>query len=189
MTNSNKPPTRFGLESCQDMHEKLKWEADKLEKSWGVYDTFNFVVTAHHLYVDWIDSCGSPELIAKKSSLPDPAKKVMQAIADLVNGNKHYKLTEGRSLKRQVVTKVYKPIIGDYYAYFVAGPMVYVDFGDFNLSMMELMHQVLGYFEWLFKDGDITFPLALQNHLNMCITRPEKMLQDQETAMRHSLEQ
>jgi len=43
--------------------------------------------------------------------------------------------------------------------------MVYVDFGDYSLSMMELVDQVLGYFKWIFEDGDIAFPLELQNQL------------------------
>ena len=40
--NSNNPSTRFGLETCEDMYEKLRWEAARLEEEWGVYDTFNF---------------------------------------------------------------------------------------------------------------------------------------------------
>jgi hypothetical protein len=165
MTNSSRPLTRFGLETCQDMYEKLKWEAHRLEDGWGVYDTFNFVVTAHHLYVDWIDNCGDPEVKAKKLSLPESAKMVLQSIINLANGNKHWILTNKRSLERQVITKVYEPIVGDWYAYFIAGPMVYVDFGDYSLSMMELVDQVLGYFKWIFEDGDIAFPLELQNQL------------------------
>lgn len=173
MTKSSKPPTRFGLETCLDMYEKLKWEAQRLEDGWSVYDTFNFVVTAHHLYVDWIDSCGSPEAKAKKLSLPEPAKIVLQSIIDLANGSKHWKLTRVKSLERQVVTKVYEPVRGDWYAYLVAGPMVYVDFGDYRLSMMELMHQVLGYFQWILEDGDIAFPLELQSQLELRRICPE----------------
>lgn len=173
MTNSSKPPTRFGLETCQDMYDKLKLEAQRLEDGWSVCDTFNFVVTAHHLYNDWIDNCGSPEAKAKKCSLPEPAKMVMQSIVDLANGNKHWQMTNKRSLERQVVKKVHERIVGDWYAYLVAGQMVYVDFGDYRLSMFELMHQVLGYFKWIFEDGNIAFPLELQNQLELCRIRPE----------------
>lgn len=167
MTAPSKPSTRFGLETCQDMHGKLKRDAQRLEDGWSIDDTFNFVVTAHHLYDDWIEKCGSPEAKAKKLSLPEPAKTVLQAIYDLANGNKHWKLTYKKALERQNVTKVYERTRGDWYAYFVAGPMVYVEFGDYRLSMMELMHQVLGYFKWIFEDGDIAFPLELQNQLEL----------------------
>lgn len=95
------------------MYEKLKWEAQRLEDGWSVYDSFNFVVTAHHLYHDWIKNCGSPEEKAKKCSLPEPAKMILQSIVDLSNGNKHWKLTNKETLERQVVTKVYEPIRGD----------------------------------------------------------------------------
>jgi len=167
MTKTNKPPTRFGLETCQDMYEKLTWEAQRLENGWSVYDTFNFVVTAHHLYIDWIDSCGNPETRAKKILLPEPAKMVLQSIIDLANGNKHWKMTNEKSLERQVITKAHEPIIGDAYAYFFAGPMVYVEFGDYILSMRALMDLVLGYFKWIFLDGDIVFPQELQNQLEL----------------------
>lgn len=167
MTKFSKPPTRFGLETCQDMYEKLKWEAHRLEDGWSVYDSFNFVVTAHHLYHDWIKNCGSPEAKAKKCSLPEPAKIVLQSIVDLSNGNKHWKLTNEKTLERQVVTKVYEPIRGDWYAYFVAGPMVYVELGDYILSMTELVYQVISYFKWIFEDGDIAFPLELLNRLEL----------------------
>jgi hypothetical protein len=165
MPKSSNPPTRFGLETCQDMYKKLKWEAQRLEDGWSVYDTFNFVVTAHHLYADWIDQCGSAAVQEKTRSLPAPAKMVLQSIADLANGNKHWKIEHKNTVKRQVVTKVYERLRGDWYAYFVAGPMVYVEFDGYILSMMTLMHQVLGYFKWIFEDGDIAFPLELQNQL------------------------
>src|SRR3989338_9524492 len=106
MTKITKPSTRFSLETCQDMYEKLKWEAQRLENGWSVYDSFNFVVTAHHLYHDWIENCGSSETIEKKLSLPESAKMVMQTIIDLSNGNKHWQMTNENSLKRQVVTRV-----------------------------------------------------------------------------------
>jgi len=82
-------------------------------------------------------------------------------------------MTHPNSLKSQVVTEVHEKIVGDWYAYFVAGPMVYVDFGDYRLSMFELMHQVLGYFKWIFEDDNIAFPLELQNQLELCRIRPE----------------
>lgn len=174
MTQTPKPPTRFGLETCQDMYEKLKWEAQRLEEGWSVYGTFNFVVTAHHLYVDWIKSCGSQDAKAKKASIPAPAKLVLQSIVDLSNGNKHWKMEKENSIKKQVITKVDEPIIGDWYSYLVVGPMAYVDFDNYSLSMMELTYQVLGYFKWIFEDGDIAFPRELLNHLETCRTGSSK---------------
>ena len=165
MTKPRNPSTRFGLETCQDMYEKLKWEASRLEDGWSVYDTFNFVVTAYHLYIDWIDKCGSPEEREKKHLLPESAKMVLQSIVDLANGNKHWELSHKGSLKHQVVKSVHKRTRGDWYAYFVAGPMVYVEFGDYVLSMRGLMYQVLGYFKWIFEDGDVAFPRELQDQL------------------------
>ncbi len=178
MTKSSKPLTRFGLETCQDMYEKLKCEARRLENGWSVYDTYNFVVTAHHLYIDWIDNCGSPEAKAKKFSLPEHAKMVLQSIIDLANGNKHWKMTNEKTLERQVITKTHEPIRGDWYAYFVAGPMVYVEFGDYILSMRTLKNLVIGYFKWIFEDGDAVFPHELQNQLELCRINSESLSPD-----------
>jgi hypothetical protein len=46
------------------------------------------------------------------------------------------------------------------------GPLS-VELDGYILSMMNLMHQVLGYFKWIFEDGDIAFPLELQNQLEL----------------------
>ncbi|WP_139176672.1 hypothetical protein [Nitrosospira multiformis] len=93
---------------------------------------------------------------------------VLQSIVDLANGNKHWELTHDKSLERQVITEVYERTINDWYAYFIAGPRVYIVFGDYKLSMMELIHQVLGYFKWIFEGGDIALPLELQRQLELC---------------------
>lgn len=167
MTKSAYPATRFNLDTCQDMHEKLKWEAQRLQNGWSVYDSFNFVITAHHLYYDWIKSCGSQCVIDKKNSLPTLAQTVMQAIADLSNGNKHWQITSPKTQERQVITRVYEPVINDWYAYFITGPMVYVEFGDYKVSMATLVNQVLGYFKWIFEDCEITFPVELLEHLEL----------------------
>lgn len=164
-------PTRFGLETCQNMFDKLKWEAHRLEDGWNVYDTFNFVVTANHLYIDWIRDCGSQEAKKKKDLLPKLAKMVMQTIIDLSNGGKHWRMTNERSLSRQVITIAPERGINDWHAYFIAGSMVYVEFDDYKLSMRQLRDLVLGYFQWVFEDEDVVFPEELQDQLEACRIR------------------
>jgi len=164
-----KPPTRFGLETCQDMYAKLKWEAHRLEGNWSAYDTFNFVVTANHLYVDWINRCGSQENKAKRGALPESAKIVMQSVIDLSIGCKHWKVEQESSLKRQVISAPPERCINDWGAYLDGkqnGAMWFFACGDYRLSMMELRELVLGYFKWIFEDDAISFPLALQNQLD-----------------------
>ncbi|MDP2143847.1 MAG: hypothetical protein Q8J80_06910 [Gallionella sp.] len=168
MTKHNKPSTRPGLETCLDMYEKLQWESQRLECGWSVYDTFNFVVTVNHLYVDWIRDCGSQEAKDKKAALPEFALLVMQAVVDLSNGAKHWQMTKDHSLKNQVITKAPERGINDWHAYFISGPMLYVEFGDYKLSMRELRDQVLGYFKWIFVDGDSDFPKTLQSQFEKC---------------------
>ena len=53
---------RLPIDSCEALFEKLKWDFQQLEKDWtSPYTTFNFVVTAYHLYQDWIKRAGSHE--------------------------------------------------------------------------------------------------------------------------------
>lgn len=149
----SKAPTRLALHTCEELVEKLKWDATRLEDGWRAYDSFNFVITAHHLFVDWIDSCGSPAAKENKAKLPKAALLVFQAIADLANGSKHWQMTRAGSLKNQIVTGVSEPVIGDWYSYFIAGPVVYVDFDRYSLSMVAIVGQVLGWFQWIFEDA------------------------------------
>ena len=173
MTNPDKPPTRFGLETCEDMYEKLKWEAARLEEGWSTYDTFNFVVTANHLYVDWLRVCGRLDQTAKRDLLPAPAALVMQAIVDLSNGSKHWHMTHEKSLERQVTTKVHERIRGNWDAYLKSGPMIFVEFSDYILSMRALRDLVLGYFEWILAEGSNPFPAELSQQLEQCRIRAE----------------
>lgn len=176
MVKSLKPPTRFGLETCQDMHAKLKWEARRLEDGWGTYDTFNFVVTANHLYVDWIDNCDSQKIKAKRNSLPGPARMVMRSIIDLSIGCKHWQIKQPKSLERQVLRTLPERGINDWHTYLHAEPngvMWFFEFADYKLSMMELRDLVLLYFKWIFEDDAIIFPPELQNQLEKYKTSPE----------------
>lgn len=171
MTNPCKPQTRFGLETCQDMHEKLKLDARRLEDSGSAYDIFNFVVTANHLYADWIDNCGSQENKSKRESLSAPEKMVMQCIVDLSIGGKHWQMTNKNSLERQVVKSHPERCINDWHAYLCGeqnGVILFFEFGSYRLSIIELKDLVLGYFKWIFEDHNTThFPADLQNQLEL----------------------
>ncbi len=95
----------------------------------------------------------------------------MKAIADLSNSSKHWQITHPNTVKNQVIREVHESAICDYYAYCIAGLMVYVDFDNYRLSILELVWQVLGYFKWIFKDGDIAFPVELLDQLERCRIR------------------
>lgn len=168
MTVFHKPPTRFGLETCQDMYAKLKWDAQNLANGWKIYDIYNFVVTANHLYVDWINNCGSPESKAKKGLLPESAKKVMQSIIDLSISCKHWKSEHDSSLKRQIINSPPERCINDWGAYLEGHPegvMLFITFDGYKLSIKELTGLVLSYFKWIFEDDATAFPYELQNQL------------------------
>jgi hypothetical protein len=161
MSELEKSAARFDVNSCNDMYAKLLFEVNRLENGWSEFDSMNFVFTAHHLYVDWISRCGTSHAQSKKAELPPGPVLVMQAVIDLSNGNKHWKVDRPGSLKKQVVTNVTSPLRGDWYSYLVAGPMVYIELNDYCISMRELTLQVCGYFAWILDENLSHFPSEL----------------------------
>ena len=165
--DEEKRATRLVLKNAMDLFEKLKWEKARLENGWGVYDSFNFIVTAHHLYVDWLkEENGATEIsVAKKNRLPSSIKTIFQAVVDISNGSKHWKLTNKQSLDRQVVTNVDGPITGDWWSCLIGGPMVYIDFDSYSASMMEFSELIVGALTWVLDAGDDPFPSKLTDWL------------------------
>lgn len=162
-----KADTRMALETPRDLFAKLRWEEDRLTKTWGVYESYNFVVTAWHLYSDWLKTeCGaSAEQLERKKLLSQGAKDVFGAVRDLANGAKHWKMTKTWSLNEQVVTKVEGPVIGDWLSFVDDRPMMYITFTDYSLSIAELSAFVMRYFEWIFDGEGSVFPDELTNNL------------------------
>lgn len=77
------PNPRLPLDTMEQMFDKLKWEEARLTESWSVYDSFNFIVTAHHLWFDWTNNVGSAEQNARAAALPDDAKLFRQVLIDV----------------------------------------------------------------------------------------------------------
>jgi len=152
---SENAPTRLALDTAEDMFEKLKWDEQQLVESWGVYPTFNFIVTAHHLYFDWIikGRGAKPEQTERARRLPPNGKLLFQAITEVSNGTKHWKLTRKDVLEHQVVTDVSKPEVSDYDSYFF-GEMIYLSYNGYRLSMSAASALIMRYFEWIIYGGD-----------------------------------
>lgn len=142
------PNPRLPLDTAEQMFDKLKWEEARLVESWSVYDSFNFVVTAHHLWFDWLANVGTPEQRDRAHALPADAKMVFQAAADVSNGTKHWRMDRPGSKKRQVVSEVTEPICAGYDSYFF-GDMVHFEFGEYFMSMGELSALIMAYLEWI----------------------------------------
>jgi hypothetical protein len=155
---SAKPSPRLPLHTVEDMFDKLKFEETRLLESWSVYDSFNFIVTAHHLYYDWI-LCGkasTKEQTERAKGLPADAQTVFQAIIDISNGSKHWELDNKKSIDRQVVAEVTEPMCAGWDSYFL-GDMVFFRFGAQFVSMAEISSLVMAYFEWvIFGEGKKT---------------------------------
>ena len=156
----NKPSPRLPLDSVEELFDKLKWEETRLVDSWGVYDSWNFLLTAHHLYHDWFGGKKlSPATDEQKgrrllieNTLPS-IKKLFHAISDVANGNKHFDLDSAK--KKQIVHEATEPEISDYDSYFY-GEMIYISFDDYRVSMFAGSEMVIRCLDWIIYGGDQT---------------------------------
>ena len=150
---------RLPIDSCEALFEKLKWDYIQLENDWSSsYCTFNFVVTAYHLYQDWIKQAGTAEQKRRLANLPENGKLLFNVWRDVTNATKHWQLNE-RSQNQRVVNEVSGPVVGDWYSYFVAGPVLYVRVGDALPSLCELAEITIWCFKWLL-GGEEDFEFA-----------------------------
>lgn len=157
--SATNPVPRLPIDSCEALFEKLKWDFRLLEKEWSSsFCTFNFVVTAYHLYQDWIKRAGTEEQLRRKSELPENGKLLFEVWRDITNATKHWELNE-RSQNQQVVNEVFSPQIGDWYAFLVAGPVIYIQVGEAQPSLPELAHVTILCFKWLIH-GEQEFTFA-----------------------------
>lgn len=155
---------RIPIDTCEGLFEKLKWDYLQLQEGWTEYRTFNFVVTAYHLYADWINSAGTRDQKRRKNNLPAPALKLFATLRDVTNSSKHWKL-DGKAKKKQIVSEVSKPEMADWYAYLIAGPVVYVSVDSARPSMPELGSLTIACFDWILQGDQVAFPVALTEKL------------------------
>ncbi|MDP2248510.1 MAG: hypothetical protein Q8J65_10290 [Nitrosomonadales bacterium] len=164
----------FGISSSKDMFEKLKYESLDLQKNWlNTYTTFNFLVTAWHLFEDWKKS-DDPRSLSRikrqKKKLPSEMILVLDVIRDLVNGSKHFKLTP-EAVKNRRVTYVHTGKEVGWYDFFFHEnlPAVTVD-GHWYLSIRLINNIAMSYFEWVFDDTSSVkhFPTDLLQAINYC---------------------
>jgi len=155
---------RIPIDTCEGLYDKLKWDYEQLEEGWTEYRTFNFVVTAYHLYADWIDKVGTRKQKQRKNKLPAQAQKLFFTLRDITNSSKHCEL-DASGRKKQIVSEVSKPIIADWYAYFIAGPVMYVLVDSARPSLPELASLTLECFDWLLRASEDAFPTLLLERL------------------------
>lgn len=154
--SQQKSSPRLPIDTCEALFEKLKWDYIQLEKDGSsTYCAFNFVVTAYHLYQDWLPNAGTVEQKERRAALPDKGQLLFKVLRDVTNATKHWEL-HARSQSQQVVSSVSTPQIGDWYAYLIAGPVSYMQVGDSRPSIIELADVSIQCFKWLI-EGEQSF--------------------------------
>lgn len=146
----------LGIDSSKAMFEKLKYESSRLQQGWHPYDTFNFLVTAWHLFEDWAKSDDSRALSRMKRQrkrLPRPMNLVLDIIRYLVNGSKHFHLTPNAAAKRRVCEVHTGEEVG-WYEYFFHEDLPAVTVDDHWYFSIRVLHNlIMRYFEWTFDDS------------------------------------
>jgi len=151
------PSPRLPIDTVEQLFDKLKWEEARLDDSWSVYDSWNFVLTAHHLYHDWIGGqkvfAATPEQLKSRSTVQsEPVlEQFFFAIKNIADGSKHFDLDGAK--KKQIVKGIGQREISDYDAY-IFGDMIFIPYGDYHVSMSAGSAILMRCLEWIIYDGD-----------------------------------
>jgi len=151
-----KPSPRLSINTVEELFDKLKWDERRLLQSWGVYESWDFVLTAHHLYKDWIGGRTSQATTLQKERWIQIEKKdclarFFEAIGNVADGNKHFDLDWSK--KKQIVDQVTDPEVSDYDSY-LFGEMPHIKYNGHHVSMYAGSAVVMCCFQWIIYGGD-----------------------------------
>jgi hypothetical protein len=179
----------IGINSSFDMYAKLRHESIRLQADWrNSFDTFNFLVTAWHLYHDWpkCEPKGSlTRLKRHRSQIPEEMVFVLDIVKDITNGSKHFYLTKEASTKR-VVNEIHNGEEYGFYEFFFRESIPGLDANSGKLKgyfSIRVLHNILmRYFDWVF-DEEVpvsSFPKQIVEAINYCdlVNRPQFVSED-----------
>jgi len=164
------PAPRIPLNTPEDLLDKLKLDYKELDNGRAEYKAFNFVVTAYHLFEDWIKKSPKSDLRLKKprkrcENLPANARKLFDVLRDITNASKHFQLNE-KSRNKQIVTDVSTPQIRDMHSFYNNRPVLYVTVEDACPSLSELACLTLECITWILQGDSDVFPPELIDRLD-----------------------
>ena len=143
------PSPRLPIDSCESLFEKLKFDYSQFQNDWtSTYFAFNFIITAYHLYQDWINKSGTKEQMQRKELLSPDGKKLFEVLRDITNATKHFSLFE-KNQQKQIAGSISGPIIGDWAAYFFHGPVLYVTVGNSRPNFVQISKATISCFNWI----------------------------------------
>ncbi len=164
----------LGIYSSKDMFEKLKYESLRLQKDWqSSYDSFNFLVTAWHLFQDWpkSDATRSPSRLKRqKNRLSTEMILVLDIVRDLTNGSKHFTL-DPKAAKNRRVDEVHTGNEVGFYQYFFHEDLPAVTVETHWYFSIRVLHNILmQYFTWVFNDSvsEKNFPSEISEAILYC---------------------
>lgn len=164
----------LGLSGCRDLFQKLTIEGQELGPNWNPYDCFNFVITAWHLYKDWIkaDRLQAPRLALnkiEKARTPAEMQLVLDALGDVANASKHV-APKTKNQSPKVVTATHGQLEPDFYSWFFHEDMPGVTVENRYFSIRVLRNILLRYFSWVFDDSTSVeeFPAEILEAIAYC---------------------
>lgn len=162
------PSPRIPLHTCEDLFAKLEWEYTQLQHGWTEYCAFNFVITARHLYEDWVKSAGTKGQKARKGVIAAHANGglLIRALRDIANASKHWELDKGNKPK-QIVAEISSPEIADAHAYFITGEVPYIKIGRARPSMPMLAEMTVKCLDWIVNGSGKVIPRAIEDELKI----------------------
>jgi len=169
MKNDQNRTILYGLNTCHDIFEKLKYETKLLDDDPSLFNWFNFSLTAWHLYRDWLPKDPKrPALFKdKKQHTPQRMIDTINVLRDLAIGNKHLTFWNGPWTNKKV-TDAHPPDIRSLWSFITNKPQIGIWLDQTYYTMQEIKGLALSYFEWLFDDSvpHTQFPKKITKLLN-----------------------
>lgn len=172
MHNQNNIRFTFGFDTAKGVFEKLKRDVAILEADYRNKDAiFNFVITAYHLYDDWLkkDPLISQLQRDKYNSTKNELKDLIGALYAVANSSKHSVLKEYKvnNVDFNVVGTSYGEVT-DWLSFYLAKfPTINTKEAQYDLWQLDKVY--VEYLEWVFNDQIIssTLPHSLEVKLNL----------------------
>jgi hypothetical protein len=170
---------RIGINSSFDMYAKLLHESARLKADWrNSFDTFNFLVTAWHLFHDW-PKCEPKDALTRlkrqRTQIPGEMIFILDIVKDITNGSKHFQL-DPSAAKARVVSEIHTGFEVSYYQLLVRRRLPGLDARSTKVGLkgyfsIVVLHNILmRYFEWVFDDAENigSFPKCIVDAVKYC---------------------
>ncbi len=145
----------YGFLNSKDLFQKLKRDANALEKECTSDNFFNFVVTAYHL-CDWIKKDPSCPQSSKNDVSYVRQRTCIRVCRDIANASKHFRLNYTPIVAKTESKRGYGHGRYEHGGYNKGEEKIYIELADgTKCDALSLYREVIDFWERFFKEHNI----------------------------------